>query len=481
METIERALAAEPVSDLGDARDRYGWGGGLEAALRLGPIGCIEHLEASGLRGRGGAGFPTGRKWRTVAEHSSPELPATVVVNAAEGEPGSFKDREILRRDPYRVIEGALVAAVAVDADQVVVATKRSFRTEIERLRVAMDEVRPETDGIGLDLVEGPGEYLYGEESGLLEVVAGRPPFPRIAPPWRAGVDETDPSTKSAAPEPLAAPGDATPTPPALVNNVETLANVGAILARGPSWFREVGTEASPGTVVCTISGRTRRDGVAEVAMGTPLRTVVEGIGGGAEPGRRLEAAVSGVANPVVRADDFDVGLSYEAMREIGSGLGAAGFLVFDDRTDPIALAHGVARFLAVESCGQCTPCKLDGLVVAEVLDRLRRGKGSDLDLVEVHRRLEHVTEGARCNLALQHQQVVGSVFDAFGFGPEDLARVAEDGSVEPIVPIADLVEGRAVLELEQLDKQPDWTFAAEDSGQTPAARLTEATGGTGS
>ncbi len=232
MET-ERALAGARIADLAKARARHDWGRGLQAVLRLGPVGCMEHLEASGLRGRGGAGFPTGRKWRTVAEHSSPKLPATVVVNAAEGEPGSFKDREILRRDPYRVLEGALIAAVAVDADEVIVATKRSFRTEIARLRPAMADVARQAEGIGVDLVEGPGEYLYGEESGLLEVVAGRPPFPRIAPPYRGGVDEIDPSTKSAAAEPLAAPGDATPTPPTLVNNVETFANVPGIPRTG--------------------------------------------------------------------------------------------------------------------------------------------------------------------------------------------------------------------------------------------------------
>ncbi len=203
--------------------------------------------------------------------------------------------------------------------------------------------------------------------------------------------------------------------------------------------------------------------------MGTPLRTVIEEVGGGAEPGHGFTAAMSGVANPLVPAAAFDIAVSYEAMTAIGSGLGAAGFIVFDDRTDPVALVHGIARFLSVESCGQCTPCEVDGLAAAEALDRLRREEGSALDLLDVRKRLERVTEGARCNLALQQQKVIGSVLDVFAV---DDARRSGREPVEPIAPIADLLDGRVILETDQLGKQPDWTFEARDSGQTPAARL---------
>src|SRR4029079_4347288 len=189
-------------------------------------------------------------------------------------------------------------------------------------------------------------------------------------PPYRHGVEEMVEAPGDSPREPafvvMADRSDETTAPPTLLNNVETMANVPAILAEGADWFREVGTDESPGTIVCTVSGCTRRDGVGEFAMGTPLRTVIDELGGGARPGHRIGGAMSGVANPIVLAESCDAPVSYEGMQAIGSGLGAAGFIVFDETTDFAALAHGVSRFLAVESCGQCSPCKQDGLAVAE-------------------------------------------------------------------------------------------------------------------
>ena len=189
-----RVLDAAPVETLEDYV-KAGGGKALGLARKAGPEGVIGAVERSGLRGRGGAGFPTGTKWRTVSESRSASQPATVVVNAAEGEPGSFKDRAILRRNPYKVLEGALVAADAVGADAVIVAMKASFTRELARMREAIDEVKAAgwADGVELMVVEGPSHYLYGEETALLEVIAGRNPFPRIAPPFRHGVDESGP------------------------------------------------------------------------------------------------------------------------------------------------------------------------------------------------------------------------------------------------------------------------------------------------
>src|SRR5438445_1187691 len=347
MATVQRVLDLEPVVSV----DRYidaGGGRGLEAARRLGPEGVIDDIAASGLRGRGGAGFPTGVKWRTVATNRSPVLPTTVVVNAAEGEPGSFKDRAILRANPYRVLEGALSAALAMGADGVIVALKASFGQEIGRVRGAIAELTSAgwADGVELMVATGPGEYLFGEETALLEVIHGRHPFPRIDPPYRRGVDDvtSDPGSRSAAEVELAGPGGT--GPPTLVDNVETMANVPGILAEGPDWFRSVGTKDSPGTAVCTVSGRTRRAGVAEFAMGTPLREVIQTVGRGARAEHRITAVVSGVANPILPASLLDTPISYEAMQAVGSGLGATGFIVFDDSTDLVALVHGVARFL---------------------------------------------------------------------------------------------------------------------------------------
>ncbi len=437
------------------------------AAQAVEPAAIIEAVAASGLRGRGGAGFPTGRKWQAVAENRAPEVPSAVIVNAAEGEPGTFKDRAILRRNPYLVVEGALIAAWAVGADLVVFATKRSFEGEVERLRSAVEEadVFGWSEGVELLVFEGPDEYLYGEESALLETIDGRWPFPRVVPTFRRGLHSTGAADAPAA--------------PALVNNTETLANVSRIIARGPSWFRTVGTDESPGTMVCTVTGYTRRHGVGEVHMGTPLREVIDEIGGGPREGRRVKAVMPGVASGIVPASQLDTPVSYEGMEAIDSGLGAAGFIVFDDASDLAAVAHGVSRFLAVESCGQCTPCKQDGVALAEILDRLRRSEGDEHDLEAAEARLATVADRARCYLALQHQRVVQSIFRLF---PDELrahaTRALPGAAAETITAIVDIDGDLAVLDERHLSKQPDWTFDAVYSGQAPADRIDQRTPG---
>jgi NADH:ubiquinone oxidoreductase subunit F (NADH-binding) len=472
-----RVLDATPVADLA-AYVALGGGKGLEAAGRLGVAGVIDEVDASGLRGRGGAGFPTGRKWRTVASYETPDVPAIVAVNAAEGEPGSFKDRSIIRANPYRVIEGALIAAGAVAADRILIATKKSFARERARLQAAVDEIVATgwSTGIEITVVAGPSEYLYGEETALLEVLDGRGPFPRIAPPWRRGIDDVPlhpgGHVEWAAANEMATTDGELPVAPALVDNVETMANLPAILAEGADWFRELGTPESPGSIVVTVTGRTQRAGVAEVAMGTTLAQVIEAVGGGARPRRRLVAAVSGVANAIIPAADFDTPLTYEAMNGIGSGLGAGGFIVFDDETDMVGVAQAIARFLAVESCGQCTPCKLDGVAISIALDRLRRTAGHESDLELVEQRLKSVADGARCALATQQQVVVGSLLRLF---PEPFRQHADNeraaAPVEVIAELVDIVDGVATVDTHHLDKQPDWTYGPEDSGQSPADR----------
>jgi NADH-quinone oxidoreductase subunit F len=481
MAAVERVLALNPVASL-ESYGSTGGGGALTAARKMSPEAVIDLVDASGLRGRGGAGFPTGRKWRIVAANRSSLEASTVVVNAAEGEPGSFKDRAILRADPYRVLEGALIAAHAIGADKVIVALKRTFVPAIERLRVAAAEISGAgwTDGIEVDVFEGPSEYLYGEETALLEAIDGRYPFPRIAPPYRRGVDEivetpadVESDSASAAHVEMAGPGSETIAPPTLASNVETYANIAGIILNGVDWFRSVGTDEAPGTIVCTVSGCTQRSGVAEFAMGTPLREVIETIGGGPRDAHQFKALMSGVANALVAVEHFDTPVSYEAMAAIGSGLGAAGFIVFDDTSDLAAVAAGVARFLAVESCGQCTPCKQDGLALATTLDRIARSQSEEGDLDVVASRLATIADGARCNLASQQQVVIQSILGEFG---DELAAhvsgAAEAQEPDLIAPIADLVDGQAYLDEHQRDKQPDWTFNAVDSGESPADRL---------
>jgi NADH:ubiquinone oxidoreductase subunit F (NADH-binding) len=484
MTTVNRVLFREPVKTLDDYL-RAGGGKGLEAARTVDPDVLIAEVEASGLRGRGGAGFPTGTKWRTAWENRSEAVASTVVVNAAEGEPGTFKDRTILRANPYHVLEGALIAARAVGATQVVFGMKRTFATEVQRVRQAIEEAVAAgwiDDGVEVTVFEGPSEYLYGEETALLESIAGRQPFPRIAPPFRRGVLEvvqTDAQAESgsglAAPVDMAGPGQKPVAPPTLVDNVETLANVPRIVAEGAEWFRTEGTEESPGTIVCTVTGSVRRPGVAEFPMGTPLRAVIETVTGGAIPGRRIRAVLPGVATGLIPEDKLDTPVSYEALAEIGSGLGSAGFMVFDDSVDLAAVTAGVSRFLAVESCGQCTPCKQDGLILADTLASLCRGDAAEDVLDVIAKRVATVGDRARCYLALQHQAVLTSVLEHF----PDALRAHAEGRAEPVEPLlvaelVDVTDGKVIVDERFLEKQPDWTYGEEYSGKAPADRFSE-------
>jgi NADH-quinone oxidoreductase subunit F len=265
------------------------------------------------------------------------------------------------------------------------------------------------------------------------------------------------------------------------VNNIETMSNLPGIAAQGPEWFRQVGTEKSPGTIVCTISGAVQRDGVGEIPMGTALRDAITIIAGGPREGRAIVAVLGGVSNAILTADDLDVALTYEDMKAIGSGLGSCGFLVFDDATDFVAVAHGVSRFLAVESCGQCTPCKDDGKSIAAGLDRMRRSDSEPEELDVVLEKLDTVADGARCFLAQQHQTVVGSIIAAF---PAQF-RAHADGTIPPVdeYPIAEILDlqGQAVLiDERQLRKQPDWTYNEVDSGASPSDLIDERADGAG-
>jgi NADH-quinone oxidoreductase subunit F len=478
MTLVHRVLYPKPIATLDEYLARGG-GGGLEAARDRDPESVVTELEASGLRGRGGAGFPTGRKWRTVREYASADLATTVIVNGAEGEPGTFKDRTILERSPYEVIEGALIAARVVGATEIIFGLKKSWGPIIGRVQSAIDEVIAAgwTEGMTLRIFQGPNEYLYGEETALLETMEGRYPFPRMAPPYRRGeveVVETDADAVShsglSAHVEMADPTGETGAPPALVDNVETMANVPRIIARGAKWFRTEGTEKSPGTIVCTITGDVQREGVGEVIMGTPLREAIEAITGGPRPGHQIKAILVGVSSSVLTADKLDTPLTYEDMAAAGSGLGSAGYIVIDDSRDMTAVAAGVSRFLAVESCGQCTPCKLDGIALSDLLETLCASDARAADYERIKVLAARVGDNARCSLGTQHQNVVGSIIEQFG--PELAAHVGGKAeAVEPVLiaELEDISGDEAVWDERHRQKQPDWTYTEHWSGKVPA------------
>ncbi|UDY34967.1 NADH-ubiquinone oxidoreductase-F iron-sulfur binding region domain-containing protein [Dermatobacter hominis] len=438
-------LDEQPVMTVEDYLSSEVGGLGIATALELGPSATIERVRASGLRGRGGGGFLTGAKWAGIAGQESSRR--FVVCNGAEGEPGTFKDRALIRSNPYQVVEGLLIAAFAVGASDVYVCVKASYSRELERLTRAVEELQ--RSGLGADvtvnLVAGPDDYLFGEEKAMLEVIEGKAALPRAFPPYEQGLFAWSPELGWES-TPVAIGTRRDDPHPTLVNNVETLANVPHILARGEAWFRSNGTPSSPGTIVCTVVGDVVAPDVGEIELGTPLGAAIDAIGSGVHPGRSVKAVFSGVSNAVIGAHQLDTPLSYEAMEGIGSGLGSAGLIVYDDTACMVEVACRFSDFLAQESCGQCSPCKLGSTEITAHLDRIEAGLGSDRDLEVVSAWLRRVTDASRCYLATEEQTVISSILRAF---PEEFAEHLERHRCPrqrslPLPKLVELVDGRA-------------------------------------
>lgn len=425
---------------------RAGGGEALRTALDRGPEAVIEEVRRSGLRGRGGAGFPTGVKWRTVREDAHPRK--FLAVNAAEGEPGTFKDRWIVRMNPYQVLEGVGIAAFAVGAEEAFIGVKAGFEREIARLGEAMQEMeaREMLGPTPIRVVPGPDEYLFGEEKALLEVIEGNDPLPRIVPPYMEGL--------------FRGPGAPNPT---AVNNVETLANVPHIVRNGADWFRGIGTEDSPGTMVFTLCGDISHPGVYELPMGMPLRQLVFGIGGGPPGGRELKAIFPGASSTILSQEQLDTPMDFDAMRAVGSGLGSAGFFVVDDSVCIVRATLAFSRFLYVESCAQCPACKHGTREITELLERIDRGDGSDTDVETILARSMTVTDAQRCALPTGETLIAQSAVQLFG--EEFVAHLGRPcpSDRDILVPkIADFDEDAGAFTLDERysRKQPDWTYA---------------------
>lgn len=462
-------LPTDPILSIDDYLERGVAGAGIRRAHELGAHSTIDLVSQSGLRGRGGGGFPTGQKWAGIAAQTGGRR--FLVCNGAEGEPGTFKDRALLRANPYQLVEGVAIAAFAVGAEEAFICLKASFRREIEAVTRAVQEFQAAglCGDCKVTIVGGPDEYLFGEEKAMLEVIEGNEPLPRWLPPYLHGLFATAPQLgwqshdigTAGGTVGVGAGGDSNPT---LVNNVETLSAVAHILVRGPEWFRSMGTAESPGTIVATVVGDVIAPDVGEVEMGTSLRDVIDAVGSGLVEGRSVKAVFSGVANAVVAAGDLDVPVSYEGFQAIGSGMGSAGFIVYDDTTCMVDAAYRFSRFLSVESCGQCPPCKLGSGAITEHLERIETGAGAPSDLDAIAGWLGHVTDGSRCFLASEEQIVVSSILRAF---PEEFAEHLELGRCPrprllPIPKLLDLADGHAVYDESFWRKRPDWTYAPD-------------------
>ena len=437
-----------PLSDPISSFEEYGAAGGtrgLERALQMTPAAVIDEIEASGLRGRGGAGFPTGAKWRSIRDVGAGTR--FVVANGAEGEPSTFKDRWLMRRNPYAVVEGLAIASYAVGAAKAYIGVKESFEREAEALARVIVDFRKSglIEEFPINLVLGPDLYLFGEETGLLEVVEGRAPLPRILRPFMQGLF-----------------ADATRENPTLINNVETLANVAHVLAEGADWWRASGTESSPGTMAFTLAGDVEHEGVFELPMGTPLRELIGVHGGGVRAGGAVKAVFPGASSAVLPAESLDVPMDFESFGAVGSGLGSAGFFVLDETACIVEAAWLYSRFLSIESCGQCPPCKLNSGYVTERLERLHAGRTDVGGLDAVIERAATSTDGQRCALPTGESLIVQSLMQEFR--EEFEAHVGRPCPHERRIVFPKLVDldeqaGRFVCDETYGSRQPDWSL----------------------
>jgi NADH:ubiquinone oxidoreductase subunit F (NADH-binding) len=436
-------------------------------AREMGAEAVLDELRRSGLRGRGGSGFSTAVKWQAIYGHPCPTR--YVVCNAAEGEPGTFKDRYLLRRNPYATIEGMLIAAHVVGARDLYVAVKGSFRREIARLEAAIREI--EDEGLleyhEIHLVEGPEEYLFGEEKALLEVIEGNDPLPREphAPPYEVGLFATPTSPN-----------------PALVNNVETFAHVPSIVRSGGASFAEVGTRDTSGTLLFTVSGDVARPGVYELPAGVTLATLFHEVAGGPREGRTFKAALSGVSSAVILADKFDTPADFASLALVGASLGSAGFIVLDDQASVPRVAQAVARFLYVESCNQCSACKHGLRVAWSAIDELfDPALATDDDYERAYYGARHAPQGNRCYLPVGAAAVLPSLLTRFR--PEFDAQLAAPSAAPPpyVVPkMVDYDDATATFTYDeaQARKTPSWTYEDENEDEPPASRARAASPG---
>lgn len=440
-----RLLPDEPVIGL----DEYVAGGGgqaLAAALRMSPQAVVGLVDESGLRGRGGAGFPTGTKWRSVRDAANevggrPQL----VVNGAEGEPGTYKDRRLIADHPLLVVEGTLIAMHALGASEAHIGVKQASQ-QGPVLRRAIDQVVRAgwADVETLRVVEGPDEYLFGEETGLLEVIEGGLPLPRWLPPFQQGLFAT-----TADPRPTA------------VNNVETLANLPFIVTQGAEKFRTVGTPKSPGTMLFTVVGDVASPGVYELPLGTPLRTLLVDIAGA----RDIKAVLPGASGAVIVPEMLDTPLAYETMTAAGTSLGSGGLIVYDERHCMVRVAQTMSNFLAIESCGQCTACKVGCTTITDLLDTIERGDGEERHLAAISDRLPRITDQTRCALPAGEQLVVGSLLERFRdeftahLGTTCTSTVAEQ---VPKITMLDDHTGDASFDPTYHRKREDWSYTPE-------------------
>ena len=358
------------------------------ALVELRPDEVVEQITRSGLRGRGGAGFPAGLKWGTVAK--SPGAKKYVVCNGDEGDPGAFMDRSILESDPHLVLEGMAIAAYAVGADQGFMYVRAEYPLAISRLQAAIKQARQfgllggaifeSPFNFNVDIRIGAGAFVCGEETALMASVEGkrgtprpRPPFPAESGLWGC---------------------------PTLINNVETFANIAPILTRGAEWYASIGTEKSKGTKVFALTGKIRNNGLIEVPMGISLRQIVEEMGGGAADGGTIKSVqTGGPSGGCIPAQHLDTPVDYESLIQLGSIMGSGGMVVMDDKTNMVEIAKFYMEFCMEESCGKCIPCRAGTVQMFHLLEKILAKKATARDLAKLEELCDMVKQTSLCGL----------------------------------------------------------------------------------
>ena len=373
--------------------DEYIGTGGYEALgkvlTEMTPDEVIQTILDSGLRGRGGAGFPTGLKWR-FASGNRGNVQKYVCCNADEGDPGAFMDRSVLEGDPHVVLEAMAIAGYAIGADQGYIYVRAEYPIAVERLQIAINQAR-EYGLLGKNIFEsgfdfdielrlGAGAFVCGEETALMTSIEGNRGEPRPRPPF--------PAVKGLF---------ASPT---ILNNVETWANIPQIIINGPKWFASMGTEKSKGTKVFALGGKINNTGLVEIPMGTTLRTVIEDIGGGIPNGKKFKAAqTGGPSGGCIPAEHFDIPIDYDNLISIGSMMGSGGLIVMDEDTCMVDIAKFFLQFTVDESCGKCTPCRVGTKRLLELLEKITDGRGTLEDIDKMEELCYYIKDNALCGL----------------------------------------------------------------------------------
>jgi bidirectional [NiFe] hydrogenase diaphorase subunit len=378
------------------------------------PAQVIEVIRESGLRGRGGAGYPTGVKWATVAK--MPGKRRFVVCNADEGDPGAFMDRSVLESDPHRILEGMAIAAYAIGADQGYIYVRGEYPLAIERMDVALRQARKlgllgsgifdSPFNFRIDVRIGAGAFVCGEETALLASIEGRRGTPRPRPPYPAEKGLWD--------------------EPTLINNVETLANVPAIIREGAEWYASIGTAGSKGTKVFALAGKVQNTGLVEVPMGMTLREIVHEIGGGAPGGNAVKAVqTGGPSGGCIPVEAFDTPVDYESLNQVGSIMGSGGMIVMDQDTNMVDVAKFFMEFCMDESCGKCVPCRAGTVQLHRMLAKIVAGAAGRDELDRLEALCDMVKHTSLCGLG---QSAPNPVLSTLRYYRDEYLALVKDG-----------------------------------------------------